>query len=124
MKFRECRLCQKRRGDDLDKDTRAIHRKEWKGCAEFLQEPTKKGGKRAEGKGKRSTTKRIQTQVVKQRDQLSRSQQVRYNLSDDEGALSDTDDEIQGYLCVSVDPRRSGSWSSEGEKTSFSPQMN
>jgi hypothetical protein len=45
-KFRECRLCINRRGNDLDEEMRAIHNKECKGCAEILQEPTKKGGKR------------------------------------------------------------------------------
>ena len=65
VKFRECRLCKKRRGDDLDEDTRSIHRKKCKGCAEFLQEPTKKGGKREAGKGKQPATKRTQSQVVK-----------------------------------------------------------
>ena len=54
-------------------------------------------------------TKKMQTQVVKQRDPRPRSQKVRYNFSDEEEELSDTDDEIQGYLCVSADPRRSGS---------------
>ena len=109
VKFRECRLCQKRRGNDLDKDTRAIHRKECKGCAEFLQEPTRKGGKRAVGKGKQPATKRTQSQIVQLREQRTRSQQVRYNLSDDEEGLPDAEDEIQGYLCISADPRRSGS---------------
>ncbi len=109
VKFRECRLCIKRRGDDLDEETRATHSKECKGCAKILQEPTKKGGKRAVGKGKQPTTKRTQSQVVKQREQRTRSQQVRYNFSDDEEGLHDADDEIQGYLCVSADPRRSGS---------------
>ena len=51
--------------NDLDKDTRVIHRKECKGYVEFLQEPTKKGGKRAAGKGKQPVTKRTQSQVVK-----------------------------------------------------------
>jgi hypothetical protein len=60
------------------------------------------------GKGKQPTTKRIKTQVVKQRDPRPRSHKVRYSFSDEEGGLSDTDDEIQGYLCVSADPRRSG----------------
>jgi hypothetical protein len=108
VKFRECRVCIKRRGDDLDEETWAIHSKECKGCAEILQEPTKKGGKRTAGKGKQPTTKRTQSQVVKQREQRTRSQQVRYKFSDDESGLHDADDEIQGYLCVSADPRRSG----------------
>ena len=77
--------------------------------AEILQEPTKKGSKRAAGKGKQPTTKRTQSQVVNQRELRTRSQQVRYNFSDDEEGLHDSDDEIQGYLCVSMDPRRSGS---------------
>ena len=54
-------------------------------------------------------TKKMQTQVVKQQEPRSRSQKVRYNFSDEEEELNDTDDEIQGYLCVSADPRRSGS---------------
>ncbi len=61
------------------------------------------------GKEKQPTTKGTQSQVVHQREIHTRSQQVRYNFSDDEEGLHDTDDEIQGYLCVSVDPRRSGS---------------
>jgi hypothetical protein len=51
VKFRECRLCIKRRGDDLDEETWVIHSKECKGWAEILQEPTKKDGKRTAGKG-------------------------------------------------------------------------
>ena len=86
-----------------------MHSKECKGCAEILQEPTKKGSKRSVGKGKQPTTKRTQSQVVNQRELLTRSQQVRYTSPDDEEGLHDADDEIQGYLCVSVDPRRSGS---------------
>ena len=54
-------------------------------------------------------TKKTQTQVVKQRDPQHRSQKVRYNFSDEEEDLSDTDNEIPGYLCVSADPKRSGS---------------
>ena len=61
IKFRECRLCTNRRGNDLDEETRVMHSKECKGCAEILQEPTKKGSKRAVGKGKQPTTKRIQS---------------------------------------------------------------
>jgi len=79
--------------------------KKCKGCAE----PTKKGSKRAAGKEKQPTTKGTQSQVVNQRELRTRSQQVRYNFSDDEEGLHDADDEIQGYLCVSADPRRSGS---------------
>ena len=109
VKFRVCRLCMNRRGDDLDEETRAMHSKECKGCAEILQEPTKKGSKWAEGKGKQPTTKRTQSQVVNQRELRTRSQQVRYTSPDDEEGLHDADDEIQGYLCVSADPRRSGS---------------
>ncbi len=84
--------------------------KKCKGCAE----PTKKGSKRTAGKEKQPTAKGTQSQVVNQRGIRTRSQQVRYNFSDDEEGLHDTDDEIQGYLCVSADPRRSGS--AEGEE--------
>ena len=59
VKFRVCKVCANRRGDDLDEETRAMHSKECKGCAEILQE--------AVGKGKQPTTKRIQTQVRNQR---------------------------------------------------------
>ncbi len=58
-------------------------------------------------KGNQATTNHIQ--VVTQREPHPRSHKVRYSFSDEEGELSDTDDEIQGHLCVSVDPRRSGS---------------
>ncbi len=108
VKFRVCRLCMERRGDDLDEETRAMHSKECKGCSE-QGKPTKKDSKRAVGKGKQPTTKGTQSQVVNQRDLRTRSQQVRYNFSDDEEGLHDVDDEIQGYLCVSADPRRLGS---------------
>jgi hypothetical protein len=47
--------------------------------------------------------------TVKQREPRPRSHKVRYSFSGEEEELSDTDDEIQGYLCVSEDPRRSGS---------------
>jgi hypothetical protein len=70
---------------------------------------THQEGKRVVGKEKQPTTKGKQSQVVNQRGIHTRSQQVRYNFSDDEEGLHDTDDEIQGYLCVSTDPRRSGS---------------
>ena len=66
IKFRECRLCTNRRGNDLDEETRAMHSKECKGYGEILQEPTKKGGKRAAGKGKQPMTKRTQAHPVKQ----------------------------------------------------------
>jgi hypothetical protein len=45
VKFHEYRVCTKRRGDDLDEETRVIHSKEYRGYDEILQEPTKKGGK-------------------------------------------------------------------------------
>ena len=80
VKFRVCRLCMNRRGDDLDEETRAMHSKECKGCAETLQEPTKKGSKRTVGKGKQPPTKRTQSQVVNQRELRTRSQQVRYTF--------------------------------------------
>jgi hypothetical protein len=56
-------------------------------------------------------TKRAHIQVLTQREIRPRSHKVRYSSTDEEGGLSDTDipDEMQGYLCVSVDPRRSGS---------------
>ena len=60
------------------------------------------------GKGKQPTTKRTHSQVGNQRALRTRSQQIRYTFSDDEEGLHGADDEIQGYLCVSADPRRSG----------------
>ena len=96
VKFRVCEVCTDRRGDDLDVETRAMHSKECKGCAEMLQEPTKKSKKGTEGKGKQSVT---------QRGLRTRNQQARYTFSDDEEGVKE---EIQGYLCVSADPRRSG----------------
>ena len=91
-----CEVCTDRRGNDLDEETRAMHNRECRGCAEMLQEPTKKGKKRIEGKG-------IQPEA--QRGLRARNPQVRYNFSDDEEGA---EEEIQGYLCVSADPRRSG----------------
>jgi hypothetical protein len=62
----------------------------------MLQGPTTKSKKRIEGKG-------IQPEV--QRVLRARNPQDRYNFSDDEEGA---EEEIQGYLCVSADPRRSG----------------
>ena len=62
----------------------------------MLQEPTKKGKKRTEGKGKQPATQRVLR---------TRFHQARYTFSDDEEGVKE---EIQGYLCVSADPRRSG----------------
>ncbi len=62
----------------------------------MLQEPTIKNKKRIEGKG-------IQPEA--QRMLCARNPQARYNFSDDEEGA---EEEIQGYLCVSTDPRRSG----------------
>ena len=109
VKFRTCKVCTERRGEDLEEETRATLSKECKGCAEIFQEPIKTGGKRTRGKGNKPMTKKTQTQVVKQRESRHRSQKDWYNFSDEEEDLSDTDDEIPGYLCVSADPRRSGS---------------
>ena len=67
VKFRKCKVCKQRRRDDLDEETRTTHNKDCKGCAEIFQEPTKTGGKRAAGKGKQPTTKRVHTQVVTER---------------------------------------------------------
>jgi hypothetical protein len=96
VKFRVCEVCTDRRGNDLDEVTRAMHSRVCRGCAKMLQEPTKKGKKRIEGKG---------IQPVAQRVLRTRNQQARYNFSDDEEEVKE---EIQGYLCVSVDPRKSG----------------
>jgi hypothetical protein len=41
--------------------------------------------------------------------EILQAQQVRYYFSEDEEGLNDTDDETQGYVCVSADPRNSGS---------------
>ncbi len=109
VKFHSCKVCEEWRGGDLDEETKTTLSKECKGCAEIFQEPTKTGGKRIAGKGKQPTTKRIQTQVGQQRELRPRSHRVRYNFSDEEEELRDTEDEIQGYLCVSADPRWSGS---------------
>jgi hypothetical protein len=110
VKFWKCKVCKQQRGDDLDKETRVTHTKECKGCDETFQKPTKTGGKRTMGKGKQPTTKRVHMQVVTQRELHPRSHKVRYSFIDEEGGRSDTDipDEIQGYLCVSTDPRRTG----------------
>ena len=51
VKFRVCEVCTDRRGNDLDKETRAMHSRECRGCAKILQEPTIKSKKRSEGKG-------------------------------------------------------------------------
>jgi hypothetical protein len=96
VKFRVCEVCTDRRGNDLDEVTRAMHSRVCRGCAKMLQEPTKKGKKRIEGKG---------IQPVAQRVLRTRNQQARYNFSDDEEEVKE---EIQGYLCVSADPRKSG----------------
>ena len=109
LKFRTCKVCTERRGEDLDKETRVTLSEKCKGCDEIFQEHIKTGGKRTRGKGNKPMTKETQTPVVRQRKQRHRSQKVRYNFSDEEEELSDTDDEIPGYLCVSADPRRSGS---------------
>jgi hypothetical protein len=86
-----------------------MHNKEYKGSSEILQEPTKTDGKKTAGKGKQPTTNRTQSPIVKQRKQRTRSKQVRYNFSEDEEGLHDADDETQGYVCISADPRKSGS---------------
>jgi hypothetical protein len=62
----------------------------------MLQESTKKSKKRIEGK---------ETKPAAQRVLSPRNQQARYTYSDDEEGVKE---EIQGYLCVSADPRRSG----------------
>ena len=62
----------------------------------MLKEPTAKSRKRIEGKG-------IQPEA--QRALRTRNPQARYNFSEDEEGA---EEEIQGYLCVSADPRRSG----------------
>jgi len=54
VKFRECKVCTNRRGDDLDEETTSMHSRECKGCAEILQEPTKEGQEK--GSGERKTT--------------------------------------------------------------------
>jgi hypothetical protein len=96
VKFRVCEVYTDRRGNDLDDETRAIHIRECRGCAKMLHEPTEKGKKTIEGKG-------IQPAV--QRVLRPRNQQDRYTFSDDEEGVKE---EIQGYLCVSADPKRSG----------------
>ena len=73
-----------------------MHSRECRGCAKILQEPTIKSKKRSEGKG---------IQPVAQRALRARNPQARYNFSNDEEG---SEEEIQGYLCVSADPRRSG----------------
>jgi hypothetical protein len=96
VKFRVCEVCTDRRGNDLDEETRAMHSREYRGCAKMLQEPTVKSKKRREGKG---------IQPAAQRVLRIRYSQTHYNFSDDEEGA---EEELQGYLCVSADPRRSG----------------
>jgi hypothetical protein len=66
VKFRECKVCTNRRGDDLDEETRTMHGIKCKGCAVILPGSVKKGRKRVSEKGKHSTTERIQTQIGNQ----------------------------------------------------------
>jgi hypothetical protein len=73
-----------------------MHSRECRGCAVMLQEPTIKSKKRIKGNG-------IQPEA--QRVLRVRNPQARYNFSEDEEGA---EEEIQGYLCVSADPRRSG----------------
>ena len=93
VKFRECKVCQRRRGDDLDEESRVTHNRDCKGCDETFRELTKKkqGGKRTTGKGKQSTTKTAYTQEETQRELRPRSHEVRYTSRDEEGELNDTD---------------------------------
>jgi hypothetical protein len=97
VKFQVSEVCTDRRGKDLDEETRAMHSRECRGCAKMSQGPTTKSKKRIEGKG-------IQ-QAETQRVLRARNPQARYNFSDDEEGA---EEEMQGYLCVSADPRRSG----------------
>jgi ribonuclease HI len=96
VKFRVCEVCTDRRGHDLDEETRAIHSRECRGCAKMLREPPIKSKKRIEGKGIKPETQRVLR---------ARNSQARYIFSDDEEGA---EEETQGYLCVSADPRRSG----------------
>jgi hypothetical protein len=96
VKFRICEVCTNRRGHDLDEETRDMHSRECRGCAEMLRAPTIKSKRRIEGKGIKPKAQRVLR---------VRNSQACYNFSDDEEGA---EEEIQGYLCVSADPRRSG----------------
>jgi hypothetical protein len=97
--FRECKVCTARRGKDLDAETRTMHSADCRGCAEMLREPTrnsKNSKKRIKGNGIPPEAQRVLR---------VRNLKARYNFSEDE---EEVEEEIQGYLCVSADPRRSG----------------
>ena len=87
MKLRECGACQRRRGEDLDEETKATHNRECNGCNATFREPTRP--KKKQG----------------------RSQGVKYTFSGTDERESDDmelPDKVQRYICVSADPRRAG----------------
>ena len=112
VKFRECEVCKRRRGDDLDEETKASLNRNCRGCSETFQEPTKqKRGRKKTGRvGTPSEKRKTITQKVSQREQRPRLHDDRNKSMNEEGEPDDIfrPDETQGYICVSTDPRRSG----------------
>jgi hypothetical protein len=80
VKFRVCEVCTDRRGDDLDEETKSVTHQESTGPVPGINRPSRTRNQQAG----------------------TRNQQA---FSDDEEGVKE---EIQGYLCVSSDPRRSG----------------
>ncbi len=88
------------------------HNRECRGCTETFRETTKKkkGGEKTARGEKEFTTKGTDPQGTSRRELRPRSHEVRYTSMDEVGDLNDANlpDEIQGYMCVLADPRRSG----------------
>ena len=114
--FRECGICPKRIGKDLDKATLKAHGKECLGCQKILGMAKKSRKKRVPTDNKESGTDptespRSEQSITSLRPTRSSSRKVAYKdpSSNEEETFEEEPSPVtKGYLCTSADPKRAG----------------
>jgi hypothetical protein len=103
IRFRECRTCERRRGDDLDKETKTYLNRTCRGCKESFQDHVRR--RRTEPNKAGTPSERGETTT--QRELRPRLRDTYSTSMRDEGDLESEPqpEDIQGYLCASADPR-------------------
>ena len=101
-------MCERRRGDDLDKETKAYLNRNCRGCKESFQDYAKQ--KRGQTETDKAGTPSEKRRTITQREQRPRLRDARSKSMKEEGELDEISlpEDTQGYICASADPRRVG----------------
>ena len=113
--FQECGTCERRIGDDLDKDTRTDHNRDYTDCKALNETNTrpkkKQGPVQIVRKVKKKKPIGEKLSGSPHRSLCPRHKKIKYHLSsvdDDDMTDSKLSPKSIGFLYVSTDPRRAG----------------